>query len=112
MELDFLQITKALFMESVSQRFNRDREKLLREFGFNMGIGYTDLESLRQTLGVGIKNGQVKFQAGDGTEGNFGTLYYVIEVKGKKVARIKTITNPNEAAFIVGLQQEIASKLV
>lgn len=96
--------------ENLRRRFDQVREVELHGLESAMGITFSELRLVKEAFGQGMHEGTVRFVLGTGEGGVFGELHYSRTLKGRRVAKLREITNPDEAAMLMGLQLEANSK--
>ena len=93
-------------VENLKRDFGTRRKSLLASLDKAMGISS---EGLRQ-LGFfkeGMRQGLVSFEPGVNADGSFGKLLIITEVEEEKKVREIVIERSEEAAFLIGLQNEV-----
>lgn len=96
-------------LDEVRKSFEADRKNLRAGMGKALGIDITDAETIMETYGEGMKNGQVRFEPGKGKPNTFGVLHYTAEEGGRQVSKTREITNSSEAALLTALQSKASS---
>ncbi len=92
-------------IELLKQRAETSHKRFVANIENITGMRFGDMEAIRTTFGEGMKNGSVKFVPGDGKDGVFGHLWHPGYGEDTE-PREHLITNPDEAAFLQGLQLE------
>ncbi len=99
-------------MSELKKIFEEGRKSLLRDLDRGMGISSDRIKQLERTIGRGMQKKRARFipQRSRGPESPCGVLEYEVKEKGKTVTKTKDITDPEETAFLFGLQQEADRK--
>lgn len=99
-------------MSELKKIFEERRKSLLQDLDRAVGISSDRMKQLERTIGRGMQKKRARFipQRPRGPESPYGVLEYEVKEKGKTVTETKDITDPEEAAFLLGLQQEADRK--